>query len=363
MVPATFLEAHQGGLGKLLGIRFESAAASRVVARMELRPEHFTRAGVVHGGVLMALGDCAGAYGAVLNLPDADSTTATIESKTNFLRKGEGAVLRAEALPVHVGRSLSVWRTAIYRGGDTCIAEVTQTQMVLREAGAAEPAAAPAESAAAGLAERIAQAGPRGFRTAVADERQRQIFEGACRVIAEKGFGKATIREIAAAAEMPIPTMYQYLERKEDLLYKIYEYFMNDIAESLQKWRRSTAPASVKIEGMIRSMLHEFDRNHKYIKIMFQETRNLTPESRKLVFDLDKKYISIIQEVLDDAVARSEVTIDNSELAANYIYFLCVIWPLRHWTIGKFGQEEVTRSIIDLVLRGFGAAAPGKEAD
>lgn len=355
MDSASYLAVHQGGLGKVLGIGFVSAAADLVVARMDLRPEHFTRAGVVHGGVLMALGDCAGAYGAVLNLPDPGCATATIESKTNFLRRGDGSVLRAEARPVHVGRSLSVWRTAIYRGAGACIAEVTQTQLVLQPAQGASPEAAGDTAAAPGLAERIAHSGPRGFRTAVADERQRQIFEGACRVIAEKGFSKATIREIAAASEMPIPTMYQYLERKEDLLYKIYEFFMNDIAQGLQKWRRSTAPANVKIEGMIRSMINEFDRNHKYIKIMFQETRNLTPESRKLVYDLDKTYISIIQEVLDDAASRGEVVIDNTELAANYIYFLCVIWPLRHWTIGKFGQEEVTRSIVDLAQRGFGA--------
>jgi hypothetical protein len=40
---------------------------------------------------------------------------------------------------------------------------------------------------------------------------------------------------------------------------------------------------------------------------------------------------------------------------ANFIYFLCCIWPLRHWTIGKFGQEQVANEIVDFVLNGIGA--------
>ena len=123
MDQAAYLDSHGGGIGKTLGIAFTSAEPTRVTAEMKLSSEHFTRPDVVHGGVIMALGDCAGAYGAVLNLP-AGKTTATIESKTNFLRRGKGDRLRAEALPVHVGQTLSVWRTGIFRGSDR-IAEVT----------------------------------------------------------------------------------------------------------------------------------------------------------------------------------------------------------------------------------------------
>jgi hypothetical protein len=101
-------------------------------------------------------------------------------------------------------------------------------------------------------------------------------------------------------------------------------------------------------------MIEAFDRRHKYIKLMFQETRSLTPEARSRVFELDAKYIADIQELIEAAAAESAQPSVDPELAANFIYFLCVIWPLRYWSIGKFGREAVANGIVDMVFGGIG---------
>lgn len=352
-----FLNWHNGGMGRILGIEFTSASPTHVVARARISPEHLTRPDVVHGGLVMTLADCAGAYGAVLNLPGPGKTTATIESKTNFLKRGRGAELLAEAVPIHVGSKLSVWRTSVFRGGREPIAEVTQTQIVLDEpAGEHDILRRQTPASAAKVAVLPSKASARNFRKAVVDERQRQIFDGACRVIAAKGFDKATIREIAAAANMPIPTMYQYVERKEDILFKIYENFMSEFLDSLERTRRADAPVDRRIERAIATMIGDFDKKHKYIKVMFQETRSLTPAARRLVYDLDARYISILKSLLDEGVKAGQLQAQNTELAANFIYFLCVIWPLRYWSIGKFGQDKAAKEILDFALRGLGAS-------
>ncbi|MEZ5661868.1 MAG: PaaI family thioesterase, partial [Burkholderiaceae bacterium] len=91
-----------------------------------------TSGGIVHGGALMSLADCVGALGAFLNLPEGAKGTTTIESKTNFLAGAvDGSVLIAEALPVRIGRRLSVWQTRIAIDGAQDVALVTQTQLVL----------------------------------------------------------------------------------------------------------------------------------------------------------------------------------------------------------------------------------------
>ena len=149
--------------------------------------------------------------------------------------------------------------------------------------------------------------------------------------------------------------MYQYLERKEDLLAHIYEYFMTDIVAAMHQWRASDALPHERIKGAILTMVDRFDQQHRYIKLMFQETRALTPEARQRVYELDARYIAIIRELLDTAIAKSKQKDRNTELLANFIYFLCCIWPLRHWTIGKFGQEQVANEIVDFVLNGIGA--------
>ena len=58
----------------------------------------------------------------------------------------------------------------------------------------------------------------------------------------------------------------------------------------------------------------------------------------------------------DRDAAAGEVRVRNVELTANFIYFLCAIWPLRFWSIGKYVKEPVANDIIDFVFNGLGVA-------
>ena len=119
-------------LARLLGIEIIEARADRVLARLTVREAVCTSGGILHGGAFMALADTAGAIGASLNLRTGDNTT-TIESKTNFLGSAAvGAVVTAEALPIHIGRRSSVWQTRITNEAGKLLALVTQTQLVLQ---------------------------------------------------------------------------------------------------------------------------------------------------------------------------------------------------------------------------------------
>jgi hypothetical protein len=154
--------------------------------------------------------------------------------------------------------------------------------------------------------------------------------------------------------------MYQYLERKEDILYNVYKFFMTEIVTALTRWQNSELPPKERLAGAIRTVVEVFDRNHRFIKLMFQESRALTPEGRRHVYELDAQYIAIFQELLRESVHNGDFAIRNPELAANFIYFLCTIWPLRHWSIGKYGEEVVTQEIVDFVLNGLGANGHGE---
>ncbi len=118
-------------LGATLGIRM-FGGPDEVDATLEWAPGLCTAAGVLHGGVLMTLADSAGGVCAFLNLP-AGATTATIESKTNFLGAiREGTVL-ARARPLHVGKSTIVIETDLFDAEDRRVARTMQTQAVLVE--------------------------------------------------------------------------------------------------------------------------------------------------------------------------------------------------------------------------------------
>lgn len=117
--------------GALLGIEFTTVEPDLVEAEMLVKPEFCTNPAIMHGGAVMALADNVGAVATVINLPP-DTTTTTLESKTNFIAAvpvNQKALARC--VPVHKGRTTMVWTTTITREDGRKAAVVTQTQMVL----------------------------------------------------------------------------------------------------------------------------------------------------------------------------------------------------------------------------------------
>jgi uncharacterized protein (TIGR00369 family) len=112
----------------LIGAELTEATPERVTGRMEWAPERCTAGGLLHGGALMALADGCGGVCAFLNLPEGATGTATIESKTNFMRGVREGAVTATTRPLHKGRTTVVIETEITREDGALVAKVTQTQ-------------------------------------------------------------------------------------------------------------------------------------------------------------------------------------------------------------------------------------------
>lgn len=113
---------------KLLGIELLEATPALVRARLQWVPERCTAQGIMHGGALMGLADNCGGLCAFLNLPEGAKGTATIESKTNFMRAVRGGAVMASTRPLHGGRNFMVLETELERDDGKLAAKVTQTQ-------------------------------------------------------------------------------------------------------------------------------------------------------------------------------------------------------------------------------------------
>jgi 1,4-dihydroxy-2-naphthoyl-CoA hydrolase len=118
-------------LAATLGIEVTSAEPTEVRGGMDWAPEKCTVGGVLHGGAVMAFADMLGGVCAFLNLPDGATSTATVESKTNFFRAVREGRVAGVTRPLHVGRTFIVVQTDVYDDRERHVAQVTQTQAVL----------------------------------------------------------------------------------------------------------------------------------------------------------------------------------------------------------------------------------------
>ena len=132
---AAAFNANNAPFARMIGVKMTLVTKDRLEAELFVTPDHCTIPATMHGGAMMAFADNMGGCGAFLNMPEGMMTT-TVESKTNFLRPvpvGQKAL--AVTTPVHIGRSLQVWKTEISREDGKLAAIVTQTQMILAARG------------------------------------------------------------------------------------------------------------------------------------------------------------------------------------------------------------------------------------
>ena len=118
--------------GALLGIEVDEASPAEVRGGLEWSAERCTAGGILHGGALIGLADSLGGLCAYLNLPEGATGTATVESKTNFFRGVREGRVTGVARALHVGRTFIVVQTDLRDDQGRHVAQVTQTQAVLR---------------------------------------------------------------------------------------------------------------------------------------------------------------------------------------------------------------------------------------
>ena len=124
----------QPPFASFMGMKITHVSPERVTGELLVSDNLTNRNGVLHGGALMAFADNLGGTAATANLPASGGSTATIESKTNFFAGiPAGDVAKAECIPLHRGRTTTVWQTRITRGDGKLAAIVTQTQLMMQK--------------------------------------------------------------------------------------------------------------------------------------------------------------------------------------------------------------------------------------
>lgn len=97
---------------ELLGIEIEERADGRAKLLFRAKEEHLNDGGIVHGGAIATLADCAMGSALASTLGDGEQPV-TVEAKVNYLEPGGEGTLVAEARVRRKGRRFTVLETEV----------------------------------------------------------------------------------------------------------------------------------------------------------------------------------------------------------------------------------------------------------
>lgn len=126
-LPDWFGPLARRGLAAALGIEVLELTRERVVATMPVDDRTRQPFGLLHGGASIALAETAASLGAVMHLDRERFSAVGLEINGNHLRAKTDGIVRATAVPVHVGRSTQVWsiEVADEAGRLVCVSRCT----------------------------------------------------------------------------------------------------------------------------------------------------------------------------------------------------------------------------------------------
>ncbi len=139
------------------------------------------------------------------------------------------------------------------------------------------------------------------------------ILHAAADVFAEKSFGIASIRDIAARAQISFPRIYYYLRNKEELLYLISRRAFEQLLKSAQERAEQTADPEEALRLFIQGHLEYHMKNLPEMKVLVRETDSLSGRYAAHIARLKRDYSRICGKIVEHVAEKYGKTLDRED--------------------------------------------------
>lgn len=187
--------------------------------------------------------------------------------------------------------------------------------------------------------------------------RRMEIVKAAVDLFVRKGFHKTTVREIAQRFGMSVGTLYEYIRTKEDILFLVCDYIHTSVSMRVKPSVRITSDNTETLIKAITIYIKIIDEMQDYIIFLYQETKSLSKEARKYIFNAEDEMTQIFENILLKGIKEGSFSINKKEasLIAHNIMVLGQMWAFRRWVLKKNYTLEryidiQTSSIVSRIL-------------
>ncbi|MDH5681826.1 MAG: TetR/AcrR family transcriptional regulator [Spirochaetota bacterium] len=187
------------------------------------------------------------------------------------------------------------------------------------------------------------------------DNKEVQILEAARKCFIAKGFHKTSLQDVANEAGISKGGLYFYFKSKDELLVRLMEHVINQIAKEMQYEDTIKDlienPTMENFKNMIKRQLttkkSELFKNDMplFLELWLLSTRSA--EIRETFMEKEKEKLDLYKMIFANAVKNKEIVDVDPELAAHVTDFLIASLHIFYQTYGK---KFVLEDLVDFYL-------------
>ena len=180
-----------------------------------------------------------------------------------------------------------------------------------------------------------------------------RIRAAALRLFARHGYAAVSMRQIAAEVGLQVGALYAYTPDKQALLADLLRSHMEEL---LAAWQDDPArPALARLERFLRFHIQASLERPESVFLSYMELRNLTPENRRIIADLRRRYEEALEIILIAGETQGTMSIPDSRLTT--MALIAMLTGVTNWYRegGRLDQDRVVAIYWDLVRGAVGA--------
>lgn len=174
------------------------------------------------------------------------------------------------------------------------------------------------------------------------------IIEKAARLFREKGFGAASMRDLAETVGVEAASLYNHIQSKAEILQAICFKVANEFISRLEAVESSNAPTLEKMETIIRfhirMMIDQFD----YVYISDHEWRHLPEPYLSNFLNQRRSYRKRLSDIISQGIQLGEMR--QEEPYVSVLVILSAISGIESW---HRSRKTISSEILELNMVNF----------
>jgi len=185
------------------------------------------------------------------------------------------------------------------------------------------------------------------------------ILREAHELFYEKGYEKASMREIAERVGISKAAMYHHFMNKEEILYTICLQAGNLVYDNLQQAIRRNEDLNVPVKEQITDILLEYTtsylQNKNFNKILLHDIESLPQDKKRVILDIEKANVQQLRAFLHNLMLRGRLRECNLTVLT-FSLFSAVHWLYFWYRPNKeLSVQDIVQDIVDIYTNGIRA--------
>jgi AcrR family transcriptional regulator len=187
------------------------------------------------------------------------------------------------------------------------------------------------------------------------DEKRRQIIEGAIRVFKEKGYHKATVREIAEEAGVGLGSIYDYVKSKDDILYLFFDNYVKSFYGRVKAQCPDQPDPFLRLRIAYRAFVESALELEDQVMLAYTQAKYVRKDYLRVILKKESEIVEYFQKILEEALEGTRGM--DPFMEANFLVYSGVFGVIRRWilrpryTPRDIADYLVERQVGDLIRR------------